>query len=132
MLIRLPYVEGRFICADCEYKGLAFNETHTKKHTLVRVIQKVEESNVSTEERLKAVEGHLASVEGELLKVRQLLSKLFEKGAEGSPSDPLTKGDILDAATAGPSLGGPLLANGEGDRGGEGLEGSGNKGEDGE
>lgn len=129
LLIRPPYVEGRFICADCEYKGLAFNETHTKKHTLVRVVQKVEESKVSTEERLKAVEGHLESVEGELLKVRQLLSKLFEKGAEGSPSDPLTKGDILDAAMVEPSLGGPLLAKGGGD--GEGLEGSGDRGENG-
>ena len=99
-----PCAEGSFICANCEYKCLAFNETHTKKHTLVRVIQKVEESKVSTEERLKAVEGHLESVESELLKVRQLLSKLFEKGAEGSPSDPLTKGDILEAATTEPSL----------------------------
>ena len=131
MLTRLPCVEGRFICADCEYKGLAFNETHTKKHTLVRVVQKVEVSKVSTEERLKAVEGSLESVEGELLKVRQLLLKLFEKGAEGSPSDPLTKGDILDAATAGPSLEGPLHAKDEGDGGGEGLEGSDDKGEDG-
>ena len=127
MLTHLPSVEAGFICADCEYKGLAFNETHTKKHTLVRVIQKVEESKVSTEERLKAVEGHLESVESELLKVRQLLSKLFEKGAEGSPSDPLTKGDILDV---GPSLGGSLLPKGDG--GGEGLEGSGEAGEDGE
>jgi hypothetical protein len=49
------YAEEKFVCADCEYKCLAFNETHTKKHTLVRVIQKVEESKVSTEERLKAI-----------------------------------------------------------------------------
>ena len=129
---KLPYLEGRFICADCEYKCLAFNETHTKKHTLVRVIQKVEESKVSMEESFKAVKGQLESLEGELLKVKQLLSKLFEKGAEGSPSDPLTKGDILDAATAEPSLGGPLLAKGEGDGGDRGREGSGSDGEDGE
>jgi len=120
--MRLPCVEGRFICADCEYKCLAFNETHTKKHALVRVIQKVEESKVSTEERLKAVEGELGLVKGELMQVRQLLSKLFENGAEGSPSDTLTKGDILDAAMAEPSLGGPLLAKGEGDGGGAGGE----------
>jgi hypothetical protein len=53
------YVE-KFICADCEYKCLAFNETHTRKHTLVRVVRKVEESKVSTEERLR----ELRSVEG--------------------------------------------------------------------
>ena len=122
--------EDKFICADCEYKGLAFNDTHTKKHTLVRVTRKVEESKVSTEERLKALEGQLGSVQEELSKMRQLFSKLFEKGAEGSPSDPLTKGDVLDAAAAGPSLGGPPLAKGEDDGGGEGLEGSGDEDED--
>ena len=117
--------EDKFICADCEHKGLAFNDTHTKKHTLVRVTRKVEESKVSTEERLKALEGQLGSVQEELSKMRQLFSKLFEKGAEGSPSDPLTKGDVLDAAAAGPSL-----AKEEDDGGGEGLEGSGDEDED--
>jgi len=120
-------VEEKFICADCEYKCLAFNDAHTKKHMLVRVIQKVEESKVSTEERLKALEGQLGSVQEELSKMRQLFSKLFEKGAEGSPSDPLTKGDVLDAAAAGPNLGGPPLAKGEGDGSGEDLEGSGDE-----
>ena len=91
----------------------------------MRVIQKVDEPNVSTEERLKAVEGQLGSVQAELARMRQLLSKLFEKGAEGSPSDPLTKGDILDAATE-PGPGGPLLAFGGG------QEGSGDEGEEGD
>jgi len=124
-------VEERFICADCEHKRIAFNDTHTKKHTLVRVVRKVEESRVSTEERLKAVEeqlgsvkgqlgsleGQLGSVQEELSKIRQLFLKLFEKGTEGFPGDPLTKGDVLDAAMAEPSLGGPLLTKGEGDGG---------------
>ena len=77
----------------------------------MRVIRKAEESKVSTEERLKAVEeqlgsvkGELGSVQEELSKMRQLFSKLFEKGAEGVPGDPLTKGDVLDAAMAEPSL----------------------------
>jgi len=86
----------------------------------VRVIRRVEESKVSTEERLKAVEGHLGSVEGqlgsvqeELSKMRRLFLKLFEKGTEGFPGDPLTKGDVLDAAMGEPRLGEPLLARGE-------------------
>ena len=70
----------------------------------MRVVRKVEESNVSAEERLKAVEGQLRSVQDELSKVRQLLSRLFGKGTEGSPSDPITKGDILGAAVAELSL----------------------------
>jgi len=122
----------KFICADCEHKCLAFNDTHTKKHTLVRVIQKVEESKVSTEERLKALEGQLGSVQEELSKMRQLFSKLFEKGTEGSPSDPLTKGDVLDAAAAGPSLGGPPLTKGEDGGGGEDQEDSDDEDEEGE
>ena len=95
---------------------------------LVRVVQKVEESKVSTEERLKVVEaelglvkgqlgsieGQLGSVQEELSKMRQLFSKLFEKGMGGFPGDPLTKGDVLGVATVEPSLGGSLLAKGEG------------------
>jgi len=125
LLTRALFVEN-FICADCEHNCLAFNEIHTKKHTLVRVFQKVDESKVSTEERLKAFEERLGSVQDELSKMRQLLSKLFEKGVEGSPSDPLTKGDILDAAMAEPSLVVPLPAKGEGDQGGD-EEGSGHE-----
>jgi hypothetical protein len=130
----------KFICAVCEYKCLAFNETHTRKHTLVRVVRKVEKSSGSTEERLKAVEGQLGSVQGklgsvegqlgsvqgklgsvqdELLKMRQLFEKLFEKGMEGSPSDPITKGDILGAAMTGPNLRVPPSAKGDDGQDGE-------------
>ena len=91
----------------------------------MRVVNKVVESKVSTEDRLKAVEGQLGHVQDELSKVRQLLSKLFEKGAEGSPSDPLTKGDILDAAKAEPGPGGPLLTKAMDGGSAEGQEGSG-------
>lgn len=45
--------------------------------------------------------------------MRELVSKLFEKGVNGSPRDPLTKGDILNAAKAEPSLVGALSAKGE-------------------
>ena len=115
-------VEEKFICADCEHKCLAFNDTHTKKHALVRVTRKVEESKVSMEERLKAVDERLGSVEGqlgsvkeqlgsvkeqlgsvqeELSKMRQLFSKLLEKGPEGIPRDLPVNGDILDAVMTG-------------------------------
>ena len=96
----------------------------------MRVIQKVEESKVSTEERLKAVEGQLGSVQDELSKMRHLLSKLFEKGAEGSRNDPLTKGDVLDAVMAEPSLTGLPSAKGDGDEGSKNQEGSGGEDED--
>jgi len=59
-------------------------------HTLVRVSEKVEEKELSMEERLR-------HVEDELTKMRQLLAKLAGKGEEGSPSDPLTKGDLRAA-----------------------------------
>ena len=79
----------------------------------MRVIQKVEESKVSTEERLEAAEEKLGSVQNELSKMRQSFEKLFEKGMKGSPSDPITKGDILDAAVAELSLGVPPSTTGE-------------------
>lgn len=71
-------------------------------HTLVRVSEKVEEKELSVEERLQLVEDELAKirrlhVEEELAKIRQLLAKLVDKGTEGSPSDPLTKGDLQAA-----------------------------------
>ena len=111
----------------------------------MRVIQKVEESKVSMEERLEAVEGQLGSVKGqlgsvevrlgsvegrmeslegrlgsiqdELSKVRQLLSMLLVKGIEGSPDVPLMKDGVLGAAVAEPSLEGPLPPRGGGDGG---------------
>lgn len=144
-MLKQPFCVGVFICGDCEYKRLAFNDTHTKNHALVRIVQKVEESKVSMEEKLEAFEGKLGSVEGqlgsvegrlgslegrlesvegrlgsiqdELLKMRQLLSMLYEKGTEGSPGDPPTKDDVLGAVTAEPTLGGPLPLGGEGDGG---------------
>ena len=56
-------------------------------HTIVRVAEKVEEKKLSMEDRLRLVEDELG-------RMRQLLVKLVEKGLEGSPSDPLTKGDL--------------------------------------
>ena len=98
----------------------------------MRVVEKVEESKVSAEERQKAIEGQLEHVQGELLRMGQLLSKLLEKVAGGSPSDPITKADILDAAKSEPSLGGFLLPKAADDIGGnKGRECSGDEGEDG-
>ena len=82
----------KFICDSCEHKELTFNETHTKMHTLVRISEEVEEKELSMEDRLRLVEDELA-------KMRQLLTKLVERGMEWSPSDPLTKGDLQVAVT---------------------------------
>ena len=59
-------------------------------HTLVRVSEKVEEQELSMEERLRLVED-------ELTKMGQLLAQLVKKSTEGSPSDPFTKGDFQAA-----------------------------------
>ena len=83
-----PLAEERFICDDCEYKSLAFNEIHTKKHTLVRVVEKVVETVASTEERLRAVEGQLESVQA---KMEELLSRFLGNGTEGSPDEAITQ-----------------------------------------
>ena len=132
-LTRVFCAERIFICANCEHQCLAFNETHTKTHTLVRVVEKVEEAKVSAEERQKAIEGQLEHVQGELLRMGQLLAKLYEKVAGGSPSDLLTKGDILDAVKSEPSLGGLPIAKATDNIGGnKGREGSGDEGEDGD
>ena len=93
----------------------------------MRVVRKVEEFSVSTEERLETVEGQLRSVQDKLSEVMQLLLRLSEKGTEGSPSDPITKGDILGAATNEPSLEvSPFTMGGDGgddeDDGGDGEE----------
>lgn len=61
-------------------------------HTLVRVSEEVEEKELSVEERLRLVED-------QLVKIGQYLAKLVEKSGEGSPGDPLTKGDLQAAAT---------------------------------
>ena len=75
----------KFICDGCERKPAVFGAAHTRLHTVVRVSEKVEKKELTIEDQL-----------GEM---RRLLSKLIEKGTEGSPSDPLTKGD-LQAAVA--------------------------------
>ena len=83
-------VGEKLICNDCEHKGLAFDETHTTMHTLVRVSESVDETEMTVEDRLQLVEEELA-------KMREILTKLVEKSTEGSLSDPLTKGDLQAA-----------------------------------
>ena len=61
----------------------------------------------------------------------QLISKLFEKGTEGFPGNPLTKGDVLDAAITEPAPAGLLLAKGEDEMDDKDQEGSGNSGGEG-
>ena len=68
--------DKKFICDDCEHQQLAFDETHTKMHTIVRVSKKGEENQISVEERLRLVEDELA-------KMRQLLVRLVGKNGEG-------------------------------------------------
>lgn len=80
--------EERFICDDCEYKCLAFNDVHTRKHILVRVVEKVVETVVSTEDRLRVVEGQLESVQDRLEKMEALLSKLLERGPSETLAGP--------------------------------------------
>ena len=78
--------EERFICEGCEYKCLAFDDVHTRKHALARAVEKGVET-VSTEERPRTVEARLERTE-------VLLSKHLEKGTEGSPTGAITKRDI--------------------------------------
>ena len=52
------------------------------------------ETVVSTEDRLRTVEGQLESVQGRLEKMERLLSKLLEKGGEGSPGGAPANPDI--------------------------------------
>ena len=78
--------EGRFICDDCEYGGLTFDETHTVLHRITRVSEKVKVEERSTEERLQFLEDELA-------KVKQMLGRLVEKSTEGPRDGPLTNGD---------------------------------------
>ncbi|KAF9654056.1 hypothetical protein BDM02DRAFT_1189800 [Thelephora ganbajun] len=88
--------EERFICDDCEYKCLAFDDVHTRRHILVRVVEKVIETVVSTEERLRTVEGQLESVHERLRNVEILLSKLLERGSGNSPDRALINRDIQE------------------------------------
>ena len=52
------------------------------------------EAVVSTEERLRTVEGHLESVQVRLGRMEFLLSKLLQKSTEGSLDEAITKRDI--------------------------------------
>ena len=79
------------------------------------------------EEELVSVKRQLGSVQEELSKMGQLFLKFFEKGMGGLPGDPHTKGDVLDAAMAGPSLGGPLLTKTESNGGDKNRKGPGPK-----
>jgi len=71
--------EETYICDDCEYRGLAFGEKHTKMHTVVRVFERGEEKERPTEERLQFLEDKLARMEETLGEVRQTLAMLVEK-----------------------------------------------------
>lgn len=90
--------EERFICDDCEYKCLTFNDVHTRKHILVRVVEKVAETVVSTEDRLQAVEGQLESVQDRLEKMEALLSKLVERGPSETLAGPDGQAAIVELA----------------------------------
>ena len=60
-------------------------------HTIVRVSERGEKKELSMGERMRLVEDELA-------KVRQTLAKLVEKSTEGSQNEPLTRGDLREAA----------------------------------
>ena len=97
-VLTIVFAEEKFICDDCEYKCLAFNEVHTKKHILVRVTEKVVETVVSTEDRLRTVEGQLESVKDRLQKMEVLLSKLLPgNGPNGPLAEALGRPEIQAA-----------------------------------
>jgi hypothetical protein len=70
-----------FICDDCECGGLAFNETHTKMHTIVRLPWQVGKE-ISMEERLRLLEDELTKVRRILVEMGQTLGKVAEESAE--------------------------------------------------
>ena len=73
------------MCDNCEHNQLAFDATHTKMHTIVRV-SKRNERELSTEERLRLVEDELA-------KMRQVIASLSGKSSELSRGEPTAEGD---------------------------------------
>ncbi|KAF9781672.1 hypothetical protein BJ322DRAFT_1161455 [Thelephora terrestris] len=87
--------EETYICDDCEYRGLAFGEKHTKMHTVVRVFERGEEKERLTEERLQFLEDKLGRMEETLVEVRQTLAILVEKSGAPSRSEPVANGDVL-------------------------------------
>lgn len=78
------------MCDNCEHNQLAFDATHTKMHTIVRV-SKRNERELSTEERLRLVEDELA-------KMRQVIASLSGKSSELSRGEPTAEGDTHAAA----------------------------------
>ena len=64
-----------FICDNCEYKGLALGEKHTKKHTVVRVPEGCEKLR-STEERLQFLEDEMTKMGQNLVEVRQTVAEM--------------------------------------------------------
>ena len=81
------------MCDNCEHEQLAFDATHTKVHTVVRVSKRDEERALSTEERLRLVEAELA-------KMRQVIASLTGKSSELSRGEPTAdaEGDTHHAA----------------------------------
>lgn len=82
---------GKFICDDCEHNNLAFDEIHTKLHTIARVSEEAEKER-STEERLQFLEDKMAAMEQSLVEARQILGKLAEESAERLHNKSSTKG----------------------------------------
>ena len=86
------------------------DETHTKRHIVVRVTEKVEEKKRSTEERLQFLEDELTKVRQDLAEVKQTLGNLqIGKSAELSQSESPMKGGVC----------GPAIEVGSTDSGGE-------------
>ena len=91
---------GEFICDNCERDGPAFNDSHMRMHTVMR-ISISEEVEKSTQERLRLVEDELAKMRQNLMEVtktiaemKQTLGKLVERSGEWSQGGLLTKGDL--------------------------------------
>ena len=94
----------KFICDVCEHKQIPFDDDnnhddsddndnddkHIRLHPVVRVSENIEEKELTLEARLKLLEDKLGNMS-------QLLSRFVERGIEGSPNDPLTKGDLQAA-----------------------------------
>lgn len=76
------------MCDDCEYNNLAFNEIHTKMHTIVRVSEGGGRER-PTEERLQFLVDEIATIKRTLA---EILGKLAEEGTERLHSKLLTEG----------------------------------------